>query len=178
MSPPVALTLDDRALARALYEREGLSLKKVGQALGCTHHVVSRIASEDGWNIRAPVQKKRGLKKPPPKMEDSLALARAAIERRLRKLILTAEDGLTEGDDKSIRALASVARALKDLHALGLKENTAAPDEAARARTSLDDDSPAPDPEIWRASLAQRLEALFRERPAFNGPEHALTQRS
>ncbi len=172
------------AEARILYERGGMSVRKISEQCGLSLAELYAAAKREGWTMRgSPIvstgkrRRKRGasasrlaaIAQASPDRRRALvgrawALAEAQmadLERRMRRLKTGAAPSVL--GEREARAMASLVRALKELAVLDGLGGTRTPDGADQDDSETASGFPR-DVDQLKSELARHLEGLRRER--------------
>lgn len=174
------------AEARRLYEKTGTPAAEIAAMLGkSSARALYRLAERRGWAARPKAQVRengRALAMDTPegrkaavsgrrqliqKLERTVAREIAAIDARLRKFTDDeGEGGQGVDHERHARALATLARTLRELAAIDRTEGQAMAEQRAAQQEEGDDDDFPRDAAALRNALAIRLEQLSGERAA------------
>lgn len=171
MSTRKPIADDVMAQGRRLYEDTDLPVRDIALTMGICHTTLYRNVENWGWTKRPPpgfgMRPQRGRRGP----QDRIDAMRHGLVERIQRAVASqltslegrfGEEGAAGGTDRerSARALASLARTIRELHAIEL-----AADKSARKKDDEDDDDAVPrDIDELRRALAERLERLLAAR--------------
>jgi hypothetical protein len=138
---------------RHLYEETKTPVMQITRMLNLNRFQFQSLSKKLGWKIRGPAQAKsryserRLLVR---RIENAVGCKIAAIERRM-------ENPDTD-PEKSARALATLAKILRELNEMDILDN-----RARREDTAHKDEPPPRDIDTLRAELAKKLEQMKTE---------------